>query len=132
MPLSKDAVVIGLTGAFGSGCTTASKHLRDQGSFTRITLSDVIRAEWARKHPRKNPSRLDLQRFGDELRQTRGAEVLVDLALQPVIDEESTVTRIVVDSIRNTQEIERLISLFGYRFLLFAILASPQDRCERV
>jgi dephospho-CoA kinase len=42
MPSRK--IVVGLTGAFGSGFTTAAKHLRDSRKFELLTMSDVLRS----------------------------------------------------------------------------------------
>ena len=44
------STVIGVTGAFGSGCTLAAKTSRDERRFQYVALSDVIRAEWASKN----------------------------------------------------------------------------------
>lgn len=131
MELAPDAKVVGFTGAFGSGCTTAAKRLRDQRQFHLVSLSDELRKEWTSRTERE-ASRPELQRLGDELRQERGQSVLVDLALEREATQDSTVDRIVVDSIRNLGEVERLRDRFGYRFSLIAVLATPADRWERV
>jgi len=62
--------IIGLTGAFGSGCTTAAHCLRDERGFTPISLSDLLRQEWSKTNS-QTPSREQLQRLGDELRESR-------------------------------------------------------------
>jgi dephospho-CoA kinase len=72
--------IIGLTGAFGSGSTTAAKHLRDTRQFVMVRLSDSIRTEWAKTNQHE-PSRLELQRLGNELRQKYHPGVLVELSL---------------------------------------------------
>jgi deoxycytidylate deaminase/dephospho-CoA kinase len=126
-----DARVIGLTGAFGSGCTTASKVLRDDRGFRIVSLSQALRARWE-EASNDEPTRPDLQRLGDELRQAQGPGVLVDLAIGNEEKETSSADQLVVDSIRNLGEVERLRNLFGYRFTLFAILASPPDRWLRI
>src|SRR5690349_6634248 len=76
----KSPTIIGLTGAFGSGCTTAAKHLRDARQFAMVRLSDSIRTEWAKANEGE-PSRLELQRLGDELRQKNHPGILVELTL---------------------------------------------------
>jgi deoxycytidylate deaminase/dephospho-CoA kinase len=119
--------IIGLTGAFGSGCTTAAKHLRDTRNFKVIRLSDSIRTEWSKTH-NEEPTRLQLQRLGDELRQKNHPGVLVQLALRN--DQEPG--NIVIDGIRNVGEIDHLRDVFGYRFTLIAVLASFDARWDRI
>jgi len=36
--------IIGITGSFGSGCTTTAKHLESMG-YKRISLSDILEEE---------------------------------------------------------------------------------------
>lgn len=120
------ATAIGLTGAFGAGCTTAALHLRDQRGFKVIRLSDVLRKMWHEKHS-EAPPRLDLQRLGDELRQARGTGILVDLAVA-----NETAEKLVFDGIRNVAEIERLLELYGHRFTLIGILSSADARWRRI
>lgn len=120
--------VIGVTGAFGSGCSTAARHLRDHRGFTVLRLSDEIKRRW-RLSNSGEPDRSHLQQLGDRLRETEGAGILVDAALGQL---GQAADHLVVDGIRNPGEIERLRDLFGYRFLLFAIIASGQERWDRV
>lgn len=126
-------IIIGLTGAFGSGCTTAAKHLRDTRHFSILRLSDAIRTAWGKDH--KEPAtRLQLQRLGDELRQKSHAGVLVELAFDglALANKGKLPTAIVIDGIRNVGEIEYLRDTYGYRFTLIAILASFDARWDRI
>jgi deoxycytidylate deaminase/dephospho-CoA kinase len=120
--------VIGLTGAFGGGCSTAARYLRDERAFTILRLSDEIKRRWKLSNSGE-PSRSDLQSFGDQLRETEGLGVLVNASLEQL---SGKADRIVIDGIRNPGEIERLRDLFGYRFWLVATIASAQDRWGRV
>jgi deoxycytidylate deaminase len=146
MEWEKQILVIGLTGAFGSGSTTAARHLRDERGFEMITLSDCIRAEWKKrnsskskssrkmseKKPAKEPSRFDLQRLGDELRQKNKSGVLIERALETLKEKGVDPKYIVFDGIRNLGEIERLRDIFGYKFSLIAVLSSNDDRWGRI
>jgi deoxycytidylate deaminase len=125
--------IIGLTGAFGSGCTTAAKHLRDARHFTMVRLSDSIRTEWA-KINKSEPSRLELQRLGDELRQKNQPGVLVELSLRDLAEKNGgkLPDNIVIDGIRNVGEISFLRDQYGYRFTLIAVLASFDARWDRI
>jgi deoxycytidylate deaminase len=125
--------IIGLTGAFGSGCTTAAKHLRDTRNFAMVRLSDSIRAEWARSN-KGEPSRLELQRLGDELRQKNDPGILVDLSLREIAEKNKgqLPDNIVIDGLRNVGEINYLRDEYGYRFTLIAVLASFDSRWDRI
>ncbi|MFP5319541.1 MAG: deaminase [Acidimicrobiia bacterium] len=129
MPIGGGCIVIGLTGAFGSGCTVAARHLRHERGFELVRLSDVLRGLWTSAEP---PTRRDLQRIGDDYRRQHGSEALVQTALAELDAGAPTVDRIVVDGIRNVGEVEALRNRFGYRFTLLAVLASPEDRWTRI
>jgi deoxycytidylate deaminase len=121
--------VVGLTGAFGSGCTSAAKHLRDERGYRYVSLSDALRAEWNRQHVGEDATRHDLQQLGDNLRAEHGRAALVDLALKGVADDPELV---VVDSIRNVGEVMALREAFGNHFVLIGVLARQDDRWDRI
>jgi deoxycytidylate deaminase len=123
--------VIGLTGGFGSGCTTAAQHLRDSRGSKIVRLSDEIRAEWKARKGNQEPSRHDLQRLGDEIREQEGAGALVDRAISAGrLPTDSPL--VVVDGIRNLGEVKRLRSGFGYDFTLMGILSTQEARWTRI
>jgi len=135
MSADKQDVVVGLTGAFGSGCTTAAKHLRDERGFELLKLSDVIKSIWSEQGQTRQPTRTDLQKLGDDLRENSGGSFLVDQALNKFWQKHSNrdePRKIVIDGIRNVQEIKRLQDIYGYKFVLIAVLASFDDRWERI
>ena len=125
-------LVIGLTGAFGSGCTTAARHLRDEEHFEMVRLSEALQTEWQKRNAGKEPSRFDLQKLGDELRQKGGPGIVVDMAIANLKARQAVPEHLVIDGIRNLGEIERLRDIFGYRFFLIAVLASIDDRWGRI
>jgi deoxycytidylate deaminase/dephospho-CoA kinase len=123
--------IIGLTGAFGSGCTTTAKHLRDKRNFHLVRLSDPIKTKWSETH-KEEPTRLDLQRLGDELRQKNHPGILVELALQAAGSDGKLPEKLVIDGIRNIGEVDYLRDAYGYRFTLIAVLASVDARWDRI
>ena len=127
-------IVVAFTGAFGSGCTTGTKHLRDTKNFRYVLLSQALRDEWQRQNPGKEATRLDLQRLGDKLRAERGNGVLVDLALESIETDgkADVIGRLVFDGIRNLGEVDRLRDRFGYKFTLIAVLAPTGARWDRI
>ena len=110
-------------------CTTAAKHLRDARGFVVVRLSDLIRVTWQESNATE-PSRLQLQRLGDELRRKHHPGVLIELALKNL--GEKLPDNVVIDGIRNIGEIEYLRDRYGYRFTLMAILASFDARWDRI
>ncbi len=135
MGAHQQTIVVGVTGAFGSGCTTAARHLRDKRKFELLKLSQVLKDQWRLEHPHEDPSRTDLQRIGDELRQSNGGGSLIDSALHQFrsrYEGKQEPTLLVIDGIRNVQEIKRLQDIYGYRFILIAVVASFEDRWERI
>jgi deoxycytidylate deaminase len=120
--------VIGLTGGFGSGCTTAAKHLRDVRGAKHISLSTPIKKKWNDENGNAEPSREDLQRLGDQMREEGGAAALVKAALVDVPDD----CPLVIDGIRNLGEIDELRDRFGYDFTLTSIMTTVADRWDRI
>jgi deoxycytidylate deaminase len=131
LALAADPLVIGLTGPFGSGCSTyASALAHVDPPFKVAKLSDEVRAAWSHEG---EPSREDLQKLGDTLRETKGTGVLAAEAIRRLeADDQETYSRVALDGIRNTGEIDWLRNRFGDRFFLFAIYAPAQVRWDRV
>jgi deoxycytidylate deaminase len=122
--------VIGFCGAFGSGCSTAASTARDLRTFVEVSLSDVVKSEYARLHPAdpKGYKRSDLQQLGDAMRETHGGDVLARQA----VDSLGPKDLITIDGIRNTAEIRYLRERFGYAFTLVAVLAPVRARWARL
>ncbi|HVA20162.1 MAG TPA: hypothetical protein VMU55_08300 [Solirubrobacteraceae bacterium] len=117
--------VIGLTGPFGSGCTTAAHMLTEADPpFKRVKLSDVLREIGG------DGSRGGLQDLGNRIRQSEGNEALVVRGIAGVLTDEP-LKRIVIDGIRNLGEVRWLQHALGDRFALFAITADPTERYAR-
>jgi len=110
MPIKKDAPVIGLTGSFGSGCTSlmevleASKFEGKEKEFTfkGFSLSDFVKEKWLEQNWNKfNPNkplesateqeckdtlgkakRCELQDVGNMIRKNEGYDKLAKLAIE--------------------------------------------------
>ena len=116
-------MIIGLTGENCSGKGTLADYLQKK-SFYFYSLSDVIREELASKG--EEITRDALIKAGNDLRQKYGPSVLaVKTAAKLQADK-----NYVIDSIRNPAEVEELKKLT--RFVLLKVLASPENRFERM
>lgn len=138
MPLEHDTVCIGLTGAFGSGCTTLATALEEIG-FTNIKISDLIRTEWEERRVAEGeqlevlegPPRGALQDLGDELRSTVSRSYWVEQAVAFADSGREEVRSLVLDGIRNPAEAEWLRNRFK-NFFLVAVDSHPNKRWERL
>lgn len=140
------STVVGLTGAFGSGCSAAALYLQARRRFQVVALSDELKRQWQEAHGDKPWKRFDLQLLGDQLRQQHDPGVLVDMAMPDVVmrpafqglleegaeADDDIPSLLVVDGIRNLGEVDRLRTLFGYRFTLIALVSSQECRWNRV
>ena len=120
-----DKIVIGLTGPFGSGCSYIAKNILEGKGYKYISLSDILRHEISSD----GYTRSGLQDKGNELRKEKGSDFLAQLAIN--IIKKSNEQKFIVDSIRNTHEVEVLKSTFS-SFCMFAIWASKNVRWDRV
>lgn len=137
--------VIGLTGSLGSGCTTLSKALENDG-FTRISLSDTIKDKFRELHQGKEPTfesfgkdwRAELQDIGNRGRRGKYANdtkndhkgYWVDLALKQVRDYQGD---LVIDGIRNIGEVKALRDTYPRpKFWLVAVYADYETRWNRI
>jgi dephospho-CoA kinase len=115
-------MIIGLTGANASGKGEAASYLKSKG-FEYHSLSDILRRE--AKARGIDPSRENLIRLGNELREKNGSSVLADLAIKKIKNKNNYV----IDSIRNPFEIKALRKLKG--FSLMGIDAPAEMRFKR-
>jgi deoxycytidylate deaminase len=137
--------VIGLTGSLGSGCTTLSMALENNG-FRRISLSDPIKDKFRELHQGKeltsesfgNDWRAELQDIGNRGRRGEFAgdtesdhyNYWIDLALQKVSNYQGD---LVIDGIRNIGEVQSLRDTYPQsKFWLVAVYADYETRWNRI
>jgi dephospho-CoA kinase len=114
--------LIGLTGTNAAGKGEAAAYFTARG-YAYFSLSDAIREELARRG--EPPSRDNLIRAGNELRESFGADVLARRTAGKIGRE----ARAVIDSIRNMSEVAYLRGQGG--FVLLAIDAPVGVRFAR-
>lgn len=121
---SNTPLIIGITGAFGSGKSTASSFLSKNG-FDDITLSSFLEEE-AHARGVTYVTRKVLQDIGNEWREKYGKGILAQKALEVVQEGQ----RIVIDGIRNIGEVE--VFRESGNFLLLAVVSDREKRFERL
>jgi len=113
-------IVIGLVGPIAAGKSTTVEILKKKG-FVSYSLSDRIREEIQNRN--LEITRESLNKVSNELRETIGADVLAKKT-SDLINQENQ-EKIVVDSIRNPQEINYLKDQFS----MYVIgLIAPQEK----
>ncbi len=118
--------VIGITGTFGSGKSTAASFLSSH-SYHQISLSSFLEEE-AQKRKKKRITRRLLQDIGNEWREKYGRGVLAKKAIEYI--EKSSKSQFVIDGIRNTGEIE--VFKKEADFTLIGVIADRPVRFERL
>ncbi len=103
-------MIIGLTGANGSGKTVGADHLRKKG-FEFHSLSDEIREELARL--KLEPNRENLIAQGNRLRAEFGPAVLAERIKRKLRPDR----HYAIDSIRNPYEVDSLRETGAFRLL---------------
>lgn len=121
--------IIGLTGSFGSGCTYLAEEFIVKKGYKRISLSDILRAEFEKEHPDEDPTRQLLQDYGNKKRQEEDSDFLAKKAAKIIAEEDFD--KVIIDSIRNPNEIDFLKKEYS-EFFLFSVFANYEVRWNRV
>lgn len=119
-------LIIGITGAFGSGKSTAANFLESKG-LKKIILSSFLEEE-AKKRNKERITRRILQDIGNEWREKYGKDILAKKTIEFLRKEKLQNT--VIDGIRNLGEIEEFRK--NGEFILVAIVANRKVRFERL
>ncbi|MFO8058973.1 MAG: hypothetical protein R6V10_16935 [bacterium] len=126
--IKADTIIIGFTGALGSGCTYFAKSLKQFHGYHYLSLSKHIKAELP-----ENSSPEELQDKGNEIRLSEGNDVLVWKALidaEHSIEDDSGKVKLVIDGIRNAGEVATLRQFPN--FFLFSVQAEEEERKKRL
>lgn len=120
-----DIAIIGITGPFGSGKSTAASFFETKG-YSKITLSSFLEKELTEN--KKEITRSSLQDLGNLWRKNEGAGVLAKKALEYI--SKNKIEKAVIDGIRNLGEVEELKKIEN--FVLLGIVADRKIRFERI
>lgn len=123
-------LIVGLTGAFGSGTTfLAENFFEKEESFERCSLSKILKDEYVRQIGKKHENRHALQEFGNKLRE-KDAAILARKLDESEISK-SPEKNYVIESIRNPAEIKYFRDKYP-EFILIGVFADYDIRWERV
>ncbi len=115
---------LGFTGPNAAGKGEAIKYLVEKKKFIAFSLSDIIREE--AKHRGMEPTRDNLIAIGNDLREKEGPSILAKRTITKIKNSPQAI----VDSIRNTYEIEVLRNNLA-DFKLIGVTADINKRFER-
>lgn len=129
LPISSNTIILGLTGSFGSGCTTFRDVLRGRYGFQDFSLSDIVRSEAGKRGIGKT-DRMTLQTLGNTLREEhKNAGILAITALK-MASSKNTTDRLVFDGIKNFEEVQEFRKYPN--FYLVAVDCSKPIRLKRL
>lgn len=118
--------IIGITGGFGSGKSTAASFFEKRG-FRKIVLSSFLEEE-AKKRGFRKITRKILQDIGNEWRRKYGSGILAKKAIGYL--NKRKIEKVVIDGIRNKGEIKEFKQT--KKFILIAIVSNKKNRFKRL
>lgn len=124
--MTRDKLVVGLTGMPGSGKSLAL-NVATESSYDIVVMGNIVREEAKRRNLEPTPE--NIGRIMLELRQTEGSSVIAQRCLSKI--ENAKTRRVFVDGIRSLAEAEELKKHFP-TFTLIAIHSSPETRFKRL
>lgn len=128
--IGNNSIIIGLTGPFGSGCTYVAKEFIEKLGYKYLSLSSVLKQEFKKSGETDINIRNNLQEFGNKMRRENGNDYFAKKVSEEIKNDAED-TKWVIDSIRNTHEIDYLRTLQG-KFFLIAVWADKDTRWSRV
>ncbi|ADM26857.1 dephospho-CoA kinase [Ignisphaera aggregans DSM 17230] len=118
-----------LAGMPGSGKSIFALKAKEYG-FGIVSLGDIIREE-AIKRKLVLDSK-NMMSIAKELRRTYGKDIVARLALKRILEMLNIHSIVIVDGIRNLEEVEFLKSNIDAELIIVSIHASPKTRFKRL
>ena len=121
--------VIGVTGMPGSGKSEAMEVVRERG-IPVVRMGDLV---WEEVEGQGLPRDAEhVGRVANAMRQSDGADVWARRTVARVLRDHGSAPVVVIDGIRNQEEVERLRDELGDDFTLVAIHTDPDERYGRM
>lgn len=122
-------IIIGLTGSFGSGCTTIARRFIEPQGFNYISLSQILKDSFKEEFKREHSQRRELQLYGNKIREEKGSDYLARCTYSYI--EKTSDVNWVVDGFKNPAEVEYFRNKHS-DFYLIGVFADFNTRWERV
>lgn len=124
-------VIIGLTGAFGSGASfLADNFFMLKRGFEKFSLSQVLKEKFKQEYGKDYENRNELQEYGNKIRK-EDPEALAKIIDKKISSKTNQKKNIIIDSIRNPAEIFYFRNKYP-EFILIGVFADYAVRWERV
>lgn len=125
--MSHGVKIIGIAGTNGSGKDTVGRLLAERHNYLFISVTDLLRDEL---HSRSLPTdRLHMRTLSKEWREHYGLSVLIDRAVDAYNQQAAKYSGVVMSSLRNPYEADRVHELDGS---VVWVDADPKVRYERL
>lgn len=125
--MSHGVKIIGIAGTNGSGKDTVGRLLAERHNYLFISVTDLLRDEL---HRRNLPTdRLHMRTLSKEWREAFGLSVLIDRAVDSYNAQADKYVGVVMSSLRNPYEADRVHELHG---TVIWVDADPEVRYERL
>ena len=123
--MSSQRLLLLITGMAGSGKTTLSDMLRENG-YSLFTMGDVIRHEVRMRNQPPTPE--NLGKMAEQIRKTGGDAAVARKCIPLIIGEPNN--RVALDGVRSLDEVYAFQEAFNT--FLVAVHASPESRYQRL
>jgi len=123
--MSNQRMLLLITGMAGSGKTTLSGMLRENG-YTVFTMGDVIRHEVRMRNQPPTPE--NLGKMAEQIRKTGGDAAVAKKCIPLIIGEPNS--KVALDGVRSLDEVYAFQEAF--KTFLVAVHASPESRYQRL
>ena len=123
--MSAQRMLLLITGMAGSGKTTLSEMLRENG-YTVFTMGDVIRHEVRMRNQPPTPE--NLGKMAEQIRKTGGDAAVARKCIPLIIGEPNS--KVALDGVRSLDEVYAFQEAF--KTFLVAVHASPEARYQRL
>lgn len=125
--MNNKSQIIGLSGTNGSGKDSAGHLLAEHHGYLFVSVTDILRNELKKRG--QEVTRENLRALSAEWRRQSGLGVLIDMAVEQYNVVKDRYAGLVISSLRNSGEADRLHELGG---TVLWIDADPKIRYERI